>query len=275
MQTNIYNMNVSFYEHTIPNLNEDVLVVFTEHKVTHIEAQLLEYNINGMMTYEDATRRKKVRDWKKEVPLNKPTIARVDKIINNDYVQLSVLGFIDKRKDPEDLAKELMKPFNDNKILVNIIKKLTKKFNIEFNEFWTHIVYTIDKIRINDELDESLLDTFTNKIEIVNDIIKEKYNEELIFELNNLLNYKIYKLHSRFSLITKEDIQNTINLLNFIESQNEWQHTIKYDTGSFYTLESSSESSTEQNHQDLINMLETNVSEYNVTFKLDYLAKKI
>jgi len=269
---NIYNMNIPFYENTIPDLNEDVLVIFREHKDTHIEAQLLEYNnINGMMIYEDATRRKKVYDWKKEIPLNKPTIARVDKIINSNYVQLSVLGFIDKKKDPEDLAKELMKPFNDNKILVNIIKKLTKKFNIEFNQFWTDIVYKIDKIRKDEELDESLLETFNNNLNIV----KEKYDQEIINELNKLINYKIYKLLSRFSLITKLNIQDTTNLLDVIESKNQWLHTIKYDTGSFYILESSSETSTEQNHQDLITMLENHISEYNILFKLDYLGKKI
>jgi translation initiation factor 2 alpha subunit (eIF-2alpha) len=265
-------MDIPIYRNKLPLVDENVQVVFTEFKDTHIEARLLDYNnINGMMIYEDATRRKKVYDWKKEIPLNKPTIARVDKIINSNYVQLSVLGFIDKKKDPEDLAKELMKPFNDNKILVNIIKKLTKKFNIEFNEFWTDIVYKIDKIRKDEELDESLLETFNNNLNIV----KEKYNEQFITELDKLLNYKIYKLVSRFSLITKLNIQNTMNLLNNIEDKNKWLHTIKYDTGSFYILESSSETSSEQNHQDLINMIETSVSEYNIVFKLDYLAKKI
>jgi len=265
-------MNIPFYKNTIPNINENVLVIFTEHKDTHIEAELLEYNnINGMMIYEDASRKKKVYDWKKEVPLNKPTIARVDKIINNEYVQLSVLEFINKKKNADELAKELMKPFTDNKILVNIIKKLTNKFDIEFNQFWTDIIYKIDKIRKDDDLDETLLETFNNNI----NIIKEKYNEQFIIELDKLLNYKNYKLLTRFSLITRLDIQNTINLLDFIESKNKWSYTIKYDTGSFYILESSSETSTEQNHQDLITMLENHISEYNILFKLDYLGKKI
>jgi len=265
-------MNISFYENKLPEQFENVLVVFTKHLDTHIEALLLEYEgVNGMMTYEDSTRRKKVYDWKKEVPLNKPTIARVEKVIDNNYVQLSTLNFIDKKKDPAELYKELMKPFNDNKFLLNIIKKLCRQNNIDINEFWLNIIYEIDKIRRNDDVNESLFNVFMNNF----DLIKEKYSEDIINELNKLVNNKIYKLQTKFSLITKLDINDTIELLKMIQSNNNWLYTIKYDTASSYLLESSSDTSTEINHQELIKMIEENYKQYNLNFKLDYLANQV
>ena len=42
--------NINFYPNKIPQINENVLVVFNEYKNTHIEATLLEYiNINGLI----------------------------------------------------------------------------------------------------------------------------------------------------------------------------------------------------------------------------------
>jgi len=263
-------LNISFYENKLPEQFENVLVVFTKHNNTHIEASLLEYeNINGMMTYEDSTRRKKVYDWKKEVPLNKPTIARIEKIIDNNYVQLSTLNFIDKKKDPIELHKELMKSFNDNKVLINIVKKICRQFNIDINKFWSNIIYKIDNIRREEDINESLLETVNNNLEI----IKEIYNENIYNEFNKLINYKNYKLQTKFSLITKLDIDNTINLLKLVESKNNWLYSIKYDSASNYLLESSNDTSTETNHEELIEMIKNHCN--NIDFKLEYLAKQI
>lgn len=263
-------MNISFYENKIPEQFENVLVVFTKHTNTHIEASLLEYEgINGMMIYEDSTRRKKVYDWKKEVPLNKPTIARVEKMIDDNYVQLSTLNFIDKKRDPIELAKELMKPFNDNKVLTNIAKKICRQFNIDINDFWSNIIYKIDSLRREDDINESLLETVSNNLEI----IREKYNDDIYNEINKLINYKNYKLQTKFSLITKLDINNTIELLKLVEINNNWLHTIKYDSASSYILESSSDSSNETNHEEFIEMIKTYCNDIN--FKLEYLAKQI
>jgi hypothetical protein len=76
-------------------------------------------------------------------------------------------------------------------------------------------------------------------------------------------------------LITKLDINDTIELLKMIQSNNNWLYTIKYDTASSYLLESSSDTSTEINHQELIKMIEENYKQYNLNFKLDYLANQV
>ena len=270
MEPNIYNMTIPIYENRLPEIYENVLVTFIEHKDTHIEAKLLEYdNINAMMVYGDATRKKKVYDWKREVPLNKPSIAQVEQIIDNNYVQVSTLRFIDKKKDPKKLAVELMKPFNDNKVLVNIIKKLCKTLDIDFNNFWKNVIYQIDKQRREDDNNQSLLDTLSD-MEVIKNIISSVYSnyEEIMAELGKLLNNKIFKIQTKINLITKQDVHNTITFLNFIILDNKWIDTIKYDTGSNYIIESSSELSNQDNHDNLIEVINNRCTEYNVNARL-------
>jgi len=268
MESNIYNMTIPMYENKLPEIYENVLVTFIEHKDTHIEAKLLEYdNINAMMVYGDATRRKRVYDWKREVPLNKPTIAQVEQIIDNNYVQVSTLCFIDKKKDPKELALELMKPFNDNKILVNNIKKLCRTIEIDFNDFWKNIIYKIDKQRREDDNNESLFDIFNNNTELVKNILNENYptlTEKIITELEKQINNKVFKIQSKINIITKKDINNTIKVIDFLKSQNSWLDSIKYDSGSNYIFESSSEVSNENNHNELFNFLKNNSIKYDV-----------
>jgi len=269
-------MNIPFYENKLPEQFENVLVIFTKHTDTHIEASLIEYEgVFGMMTYEDSTRRKKVYDWKKEVPLNKPTIARIEKLIDTNYVQVSTLNFIDKKKDPIELHKELMKPFNDNKVLINIVKKICRQFDIDINIFWSKIIYKIDNLRREDDINESLLETFINNLDTVKELLNDLDDKtvELIFDgINKLINYKNYKLETKFTLITKKDINDTIELLKLVESKNTWNHTIKYNSASSYLLESYSDSSTEINHRELIDTLKENCKD--IEFKLEYLAKQ-
>jgi hypothetical protein len=194
------------------------------------------------------------------------TIAQVEQIIDNNYVQVSTLCFIDKKKDPKELALELMKPFNDNKILVNNIKKLCRTIEINFNDFWKNIIYKIDKHRREDDNNESLFDIFNN-IELVKTIINENYptlTEKIMIELEKQINNKIFKIQSKINIITKKDINNTIKFIDYIKSENDWLYSVKYDSGSNYIFESLSEVSNENNHNELFNFLKNNSNKYDV-----------
>jgi hypothetical protein len=247
---NIYNITIPFYKKQQPELFENVLVIFTKHNESYIEAKLLEYdNIYGIMTYDSATRKKKVYDWKKEIPLNKQSVATVEQIISKDYVQLSTLNL---KKD-----NDLMKPFINNKILVNIIKKLCKKINIEFNDFWTKIIYNIK---------ETNLELIRNDSEEINKLIIYNYpdlSHNIVKELNKLLNNKILKFETKIQLLTN-NINNTISLLHFIQSKYEWLNPIKYNTDSIYIFESTSENSSINNHNEIIQLLNEIIDSYNV-----------
>lgn len=257
-------MNIPFYENKIPSVNENVLVIFTEYKSTHIEANLVEYKmLSGMMTYEDATRKKKVYDWKKEIPLNKLIVAKVEEIFSDNYVKLSTRYF-DNRKSLEILNKELMSPFNDNKTLLNIVKK-TCYNSIDVDEFWTSIIYKIDALRKDDNfIDISILEFINSNINIVNNIIKEKYDNSIVTKFNQLLHYKTSKIQTKISITTKKNIDNIKNLITFVSNKsNNWNYTLKYVSAPNYILESSSDTcDLSSNHQDFVVMLKNYCKEY-------------
>jgi hypothetical protein len=258
-------MDIPIYKNLLPIINENVLVIFTEHKDTHIEAELIEYtNIKGMMTYDDATRKKKIYDWKKEVPINKQMVAKVEEIFDATYIKLS-LAYFDHKKDKTELHKELLKPFNDNKILLNIIKKLCYNNNLDVNDFWKKIIYNIDK-----EINTSLLELITEDINIINDLIKINYdNSEIIInQLSKIINNKISKIVTKFSLNTKDSFLQIKNLLNLTCDNIKFNYLLKYESTPNYILESSSEDSTLEDHTKFTEFIENNCSEFNVIYSI-------
>lgn len=268
--TTILLMDIPIYENKIPIIDEHVLVIFTEYKSTHIEAELLEYNsINGLMIYEDATRKKKIYDWKKEIPLNKITVARVEEIFSNDYIKLST-GYFNNRLDTVELKKELMKPFLENKILLNIIKKICKNNNLDFNIFWSEIIYKINNEKKNENINKSILEFISENIELFTNLIKKKYEndyEKIIDEYNKLINHNISKIQSKFSLIANKSIENTKELLKLVcDNNTEWIFTLKYENTPTFILESSIDNSTLENHKKFLTFLEEKSNLYNVIY---------
>ena len=257
-------MDIPIYENKLPLIDENVLVIFTEYKDTHIEAELVEYNlIKGMMIYEDATRKKKVYDWKKEVPLQKLMIAKVEEIFSDTYVKLSIRYF-------DELKKILMKPFVENKVILTTIKKICRNNNLDFNNFWTQVIYKIDNDKKKNDLNNSLLNYIADNYELFSDTIKEYYqdNYEKILEEyeKNIIN-KTYKIQSKFSLTTKENVENIKNLLKLTCDNISWSsYTLKYETTPNFILESSSDESTIENHEEFLDFLENNCKSFNVKY---------
>ena len=265
-------MELPIYRNKTPELDENVLVIFTEYKNSHVEAELLEYNlVKGMMIYEDATRKKKIYDWKKEIPLNKPIVAKIEEIFNDTYVKLS-MAYFDQKMDVIELRKQLMKPFSENKALVTIIKRICKNNNLEFNNFWSEIMYKLNDEKKDEDINQSLLEFISENIEKFNDLVKEVYPEiyeKITEEFNKSINSKVYKIQSKFSLTTKGSIENTKNLLKLTCDNNNFQYTLKYETTPIFVLESSSENSTIENHNQFLNYLE----EHSKTFNVEYIKQ--
>jgi translation initiation factor 2 alpha subunit (eIF-2alpha) len=263
-------MEFQIYYNNEPFIHEIVLVKFTERTSTHIEGELLEYNYKGMMSYNDATKRKKVYSWNKTVPLNKPLVARVEEVYTDtNYVQLSIAYF------DESKIEHMLKLLNNNKILYSIIKKLCTLCEIEFKQFWYNIIHEVDKKRKEEQTEEGLLDAFIDNIEYVNELIKEKYenSEEIILTLEILNNNKHHKIESRFGLISNEGLSKIKDMLSYIIENQKWKYTLKYDAAPYYILESNSENSTLKDHEEFIEMINNKHREYNIFIKIEYIGK--
>lgn len=268
-----YNMEFQIYYNNDPIIHETVLVKFTERTSTHIEGVLLEYNYKCMMSYNDATKKKKIYSWNKTVPLNKTMVARVEEVYpETNYVQISIAYFDDNKVD------QMLKSLNNNKVLYSIIKKLCSLCEISFIIFWTNIIHKIDKKRKEENIEESLLDAFINNIEYVNELIKENYtnSDEIILTLEILNNNnKHHKIESKIGLISNEGLSKTKELLKDVIDNEKWEYTLRYEAAPYYILESSSENSTIKNHEEFIEFLNDKHREYNVFIKTEYIGKII
>ena len=46
------------YNNLIPDINENVLIIFNNRNDTHFEGELVEYNLKAIMSYNNATKKK-------------------------------------------------------------------------------------------------------------------------------------------------------------------------------------------------------------------------
>lgn len=265
-------ISLKIFENLVPEINENVLVIFTDYKDTHIEAILINYeSVNAIMLYEDSTRKKRVYDWKKVLPLNKQIVAKVEEIYDNNFIKIST-AYFEHRKDQEELAKELLKPFSENNTLIKILSKICRTHNINLVEFWENVIYKIDKLRREDNLnDESLLSFITNNIDTFSELLKEIYSEkyDLLFDdLNKTMFNKITKLQTKIKVTSNSNVNNIKNFLDYVYKSNiGFNYTIKYESTPTFIIESSSENSSMDNHNELLTFMENNYKQFGVNLE--------
>ena len=259
------------YNNSSPELNETVLIKFTKRNESHFEGDLIEYNYRAIMSYNDATKKKKVHSWNKVVPLNKIILAKIENINHEAmFVQVSMAY-----NDNETELTEQLKPFFDNKILMSLIKKISYINKIDFNEFWKSIIHPIDKIRKEENEEENLLLYFKNNKELLDRLVEEKYENhiEILSSINDNTLIHNQKITSKIGLISISGIANTKKIISeFIENQG-WNYTFKYVSTPYYVLESYTHDSCVEDHQEFINTLNSIVSKNKIFFKIEYVGK--
>lgn len=263
-------MSLQYYSRNTPNIGELVLVHFTKRndKDCFFEAKLLEYDLNGIMIFHDATKKRKIYSWNKVVPLNKKMVAQVDDINIKNMIQLSIAYLSDDIEREETTQEQLLNIFNENKLMENFISSLCKKYNFEYSYIWTSLVHYIDKLRN----EESLWKYFTNNLD--NWIIETELSKEISdaikkhYESQN----KNYKIVSKFGLVSTEGINKTKDFLRQNLDLN-YKYTLKYQTAPYYLFETWSEDSNKEDHEEFIKKLEKNKGENFI--KIDYIAKTL
>jgi hypothetical protein len=222
------------------------------------------------MSYNDATKKKKVYSWNKVVPLNKIILAKIENISPESmFVQVS-MAYNDNETD----IKEQLKPFTDNKILLSLIKKISYINKLDFDEFWKNIIYPIDKIR-KEENEENLLLYFKDNKKLISKLLEEKYENylDILNSINENMVIPNQKILSKIGLISLSGIENTKKYISeFINTQN-WNFSFKYDTAPFYILESYTDDSTIEDHQNFIKDFISNVSKHKIFCKNEFIGK--
>jgi hypothetical protein len=255
------------YHNSAPELNEIVLIKFTKKCNTHFEGELIDYNYNAIMSYNDATKKKKVYSWNKIIPLNKIMLAKIENVIEeSSIVQVSTAY---NNKD----TKEEMKQFLDNKILIALIKKICNSYKLNFIEFWESIIHPIDKKRKMLNID-NLYNFFKDNLDLLSELINNKYenSKEIINFINNNIKDSTFKIKSKIGLISINGLKTTLNIISEITKTQEWDYQFKYDTTPYYILESNSNNSSLENHEDFINNLNSLATQNKIFTKIEYIG---
>ena len=259
--------NLQFYSKQNPHINEVVLVKFTVMKDGFFDGVLIEYpNYTIIMTFQDATKKRRVYSWGKVVPLNKNMVAQISNLDTmTKTAQVSIAYFEDKE---EDYQEKLMKPFLENKLMINFIKSLCLVHKYEFNDIWTNLIHYIDTLReeYNEEQEDDEIVTiwkyFCNNIDdleewvestnLDKDIytnIKEQYDKKMTESPHNITTV--------IGIVSPGGTIHTKKLLEKVLKTIKYNYTFKYNATPNYILESSSFDSTEADHKKFIKVLET------------------
>jgi hypothetical protein len=269
----------SFYKIEKPLINELVLVIFTKHADSHIEGRLLEYNCDLFMKYSDATKKRKVSSWNKIVPLNKLMVAKVDDPNHADNIVQVSLSYLHEDKDNKDekSTSELPEPFNKNKQLISIVKKIIfeqfekkddkendennddhKIANAVLKDFW-EVFYTIDKKRRDEYEPEdlpALLDYCISESDTVKQIFSESNYNDFYSRFNELITKidedKPKKIVSRIEIISTGGYKNTMMLFEKALKRVKFTYSLKYDTAPVFVLETNSTDSSYKDHNDFV-----------------------
>lgn len=249
---------IPFYNTKKPNINEIVLVRFSERTDTHFNGELLDYECKAFMVYGDASKKKKVHSWNKIVPLNKDTYVTVEDVEeSSNIIKVATI---------KEQNLTIDNQFEKNKILISIFKKLSFEFKIDINHLWTEIVYKLDDKRRNDYEDELpiLLDYF----EIEKDYVKTLFqNEEMYNKLYELFNKftkeKPFNIVSKFDIISTGEIGNTLSIFKKALEDIKFPYTLKYESAPSYIFESNSLESSIEDHNKLIFIIKEEGQKYN------------
>lgn len=287
-QNNYNNVNlndINYYSVEDPEQDELVLATFTENNDVFF-GKLEQYQgYSCMMNYQDIVKKRKITSWTKYVPLNKTMIVKVEDVdTEKKIVQTSIVYLGEHFKEQlttQQIQEKLMEQFNENNHMENFIKSFCISHNYDIKDIWTTLIYHIDQLRRDNDEDSipSLWKYFTDNIDDLDEWISECELDEIIgTEMRELYNKKNKespkRIVSKFGIISSGGINLTKDLLTKILKDITFEYTLKYTTP-YYLFESSSENSTQKNHEKFIKMIEqeANKIEPKVFIKQDFIAK--
>jgi translation initiation factor 2 alpha subunit (eIF-2alpha) len=254
--------SIQYYCNTKPQVNELVLVKFLVHKESHIEGKLIEYpECDAFLSYNDATKKKKVISWDKIVPLNRELVARVESV-DGSIIQVSLAYIMDSKVPEEEMRKKLLEPFQSNRQLVSIIKRLSLDFNIDYETLWVDIVHPIDECR-RDEYDPenfpSLYNYCCEEIDNFNDIYNgnSEIFEKFIGYIEKSKEEKPYKILTKLEIVSNGGVDNTIATLEKALETVHFPFTLKYISAPLFHFESMSDESTEEQHKRFVEVVKS------------------
>jgi translation initiation factor 2 alpha subunit (eIF-2alpha) len=262
-----------FYSTNKPEINENVLVHFIEKKDSYFTAKLKEYTLyDGILNFQNATKKKKIKSWNNIVLLNKNMVAKVEDI--DEVKKIVKLSLIYLKNE------NLITTFNENNILEKFIKSfcLVNKYN--FNDIWIKIIHKIDIEKKANNSELSLWNYFIKNI-----VKSESINEEL---LNEIVNYYLIKydktnqkIISKFGIISNIGIDIIKLIFNSIITDvdsilSNIEFILKYESTPNYIFETINNFNNAVSiHDNFIEILTREINNYNIKHEKQEIFIKI
>lgn len=241
-------MDIVFYGNDKPLEGELVMFKFTNRLEHSLQVELIDYDIKGTMTHNNATTKKKVKSWNQLAPLNKPIVGYVESV--DTMVDLS-MAYIDE-KSKEYL--EFIDVQYNNKVLKTMVKKFTNKINKNFNTFWEECIHKIDLQRNRNGI---LLQYLSDNLNLLDEYLNE--DEKLLFInlLNDIKETKNLKFKSKIGLISLDGVTNIKETVTKVIN-NHKNITLRLDATPNYFVYSNNEEENKLFINELKNNLDSN-----------------
>lgn len=127
--------SIKFYCENKPATGEVVQVIFTERRVDHAIGYMTEYNCNVLMTFGQATKKKRIRNINKIIPLNKELTAVLEDYDQSKCMANVSRAYLDDDVDNHDIVFKL------NKKLYIGIQQICESLKIDFNDTWKNKIF--------------------------------------------------------------------------------------------------------------------------------------
>lgn len=239
-------ISVKFYCDNKPKVGEIVQIILTERLDDHAIGYMTEYNCNIIITYAQATKRRKIRSINKEIPLDKEIITIVEDFDPKSNIANVSKSYLDSHN------KNYINMFYENYMLFNGIYQICKQKKINFDSFWKDVVYPFISTKYNifiedyEEEDDKILgylDIFNKYLQEFETVVKDIDIFEAIKNKFNTFDNKLI-IKKNIGIISNNGINKTKELLESCLSDSEFIDnreyiSIKYNSTPNYTIETS------------------------------------
>ena len=207
--------SIKFYCENKPKIGEVVQVIFTSRDEDHASGYMVEYDCNIIMTYSQATKKKKIKSLNKVVPLNKELSATLE-----DYDVKTNTGTV-SRAYLDDEVDYYEKIFKLNQKLYQGIFQICFKLKLDFNYLWKDKVYPfvqehyseyLEKYNFQENEKPSYFDIFVDNMEEFKSVLNNDSVYDEICNRFERLNTNNVTNKKRIGIISNDGVQKTKNL---------------------------------------------------------------
>lgn len=151
---------MQFYNKTFPDIDEIVMIRYDNIAKDCVYVTLLEYNIQGIITFKELSKRRlRTRYLKQAAPIGKTAPAVVCEDSNDSNLSLTTKRLTD------DEVKEFSKKFSKNKKIISIIENISHNIKINFKDLFQKIVHPLNKIYVDEGDSETVYDLINDNID--------------------------------------------------------------------------------------------------------------